>query len=366
MRPSTYYDTIAAGFSSVQVPVRGDFLLVSSRRGAASSAAAQVRSFMSGRCRSVEIEGRPTLNNIRRLLPNVGQPHTVVALGGGSVIDAAKVVAFASTQIDGSAWFERWQQGGRLDVPARLMPNIVAIPTLIGSGAEVTSFATIWLDDRKLSLEHPQLKPERVICSAANLEGLAYAPALFAALDAFSHALEAIWNRNATSGSDIAAGQSLSRLAQLLPQFRPDAPLLPMDDLFDISMSSGTAIAITRTALAHSMSYPLTCELDIPHGLACSFALPEVARFNLSVGQIRLQPAAHALGCSTKELPQTIARLYDGSGLNALARRYLPRDAVDRVKGSMADGVRSTNNLRSATESQARCLARSAISRIWA
>ena len=366
MRSSTYYNTISGGLSSVQVPSRGYFLLVSSRRGAASPAAAQIRSLTCGKSRSVEIEGRPTPSNIRRILLGLGCPHTVVALGGGSVIDAAKVVAFASAQMDGPKWLERWLENGVLGAPVRQVPNIIAIPTLLGSGAEVTPFATIWLDDRKISLEHPQLKPSAVICLASYMDGLAYAPALFAALDAFSHALEAIWNRNATSNSDAAAERSLTMLAHLLPRFRIDAPLPPMEDLFDISVYSGCAIAITRTAVAHSISYPFTCELDVPHGLACSFALPEVARFNLSVEGSRLQPAANAFRCSTKELPQMIARLYDDSGLSVLARRYLPRNAVDLIKGSMADGGRSSNNLRSVTECEARSLARSAISRIWA
>ena len=362
----TSCDTIAAALSAVRLLTEGEWLVVSSGRGAASLPATLIRSFANGQCLSVTVEGKPTPSNLRPLLLLSGRPAVIIAIGGGSVIDASKIVAMASAHLHGPNWFERWLETGELGEPAFSVPPIVAVPTLVGSGSEMTPFATIWKFDRKLSLEHPDLKPSVVVRAASNIVGAPYGATLFAALDAMSHALEAIWSRNATSSSDLAAQKALIGLAELLPQFRIGQPLPPLDAIFEISLNSGSAIAITRTALAHSISYPLTCEFGLPHGLACSFALPEISRFNLARGEARILPAAQALDCPAIELPQVLERLFENLGLNELARHYLPRDTLDRLEGQLLDGKRSANNYRSVTEHEARSLVKSAVARIWA
>lgn len=357
-------DTYDVALSDVPSPAESGWLVVSSARGAASPPAIRVKSIANDHFQSAMIAGTPTPATLRPLLTS-RRPGVVIAIGGGSVIDAAKIISLASAHLDGPGWFERWLETGEVGVPSFSLPQIVAIPTLVGSGSEMTPFATVWQAQRKLSLEHPDLKPTAVIRTAQNLVGAPYSATLFAAADAMSHALEAIWSRNATVSSNLAAQRALTTLAHLLQYFRVNRPMPVLDTLFQISRDSGNAIADTRTALAHSISYSLTCEFGLPHGLASSFALPEIARFNIECGEARLLPAAQALGCSTGGLPHVIERLFESVGLNALARQYLPPNTVNRLSGPLLDGKRSANNCRAVTEHEARSLVGSAVVRIW-
>jgi alcohol dehydrogenase len=65
--------------------------------------------------------------------------------------------------------------------------------------------------------------------------------------------------------------------------------------MMEASLLAGLAISQTRTALAHSMSYPVTAHFDVPHGIACSFTLPSILAFNAASDDGRLQEAARAL-----------------------------------------------------------------------
>ena len=96
-------------------------------------------------------------------------------------------------------------------------------------------------------------------------------------LDALSHALESLWSRWADPVSTALASQAVSRLPDALRGLveSPDSPRL-RGRACEGALLAGLASSRTRTALAHSISYPFTAELGLPHGLACSFALPEL------------------------------------------------------------------------------------------
>jgi alcohol dehydrogenase len=229
----------------------------------------------------------------------------------------------------------------------------------------MTPFAAIWLDDRRLSLEHAALKPKVVVRAAANLAGAPREAVLFAALDAMSHAFEAIWNKNANPASDAAAHSALARLSKLLPTIIKSHA--PEEGLLQIAADAGCAISITRTSVAHSISYPFTYELNVPHGLAASFALPELTTLNLENDSTdRLAIAANALSCAPLELPDVITRLFDVVGANEFSRAYLLPNAHEGIQGRMIDRTRSVNNICSVTEDQARKIAERALKRIWA
>lgn len=268
--------------------------------------------------------------------------YPLVAFGGGAVIDFAKLVA---SQIAGPAG-------------AAKFPSIIAIPTVVGSGSERTPFASVWTPSGKHSVEHPGLRPEAVILIPALALSVPNDLAAVSALDALSHALEAIWNRNASPASDRFAAAAIPALAHGLDRLahaKGETNSATIGRLMTGASLAGEAIALTRTAIAHSISYPLTAELRMPHGLASAFTLAEIARFNQSA-HARVEVIAHAFECDRREVPDRIERLLRVAGVGA-ALELPGRAALEAIATQMTGSPRAANNIRTVTEGQARAIA---------
>ena len=322
------------------------------RRGAA----ARAERSLGGRLVSVldVVSPNPDMDDIdgHRELFRQGDPQALIALGGGSAIDTAKAAArLMSTEVTLSENL----RGGREFRCARRIP-IIAIPTTSGTGSEVTPFATIWdrKARRKRSIEGADILPETAILDPTLTVGLPKDATMSTGLDAVSHSLESVWSRRAGPISTALAVGSLRLSLVALPRLALD-----LDDLgsrrsmMTASTMAGLAIAQTRTALAHSISYPLTAELDVPHGLACGFALPEVLEFNAGSDDGRLLKLSKDLGYhSVIELKEALEILLDTIGADRMMRELVgdPR-AVLKRKDRMIDGSRASNNLRPADAS---------------
>jgi alcohol dehydrogenase len=206
----------------------------------------------------------------------------IIALGGGSVIDTAKGFALAlKTDISNPLrvnLLESESQSWDSKLP------LIAVPTTSGTGSEVTPFATIWDTEtnKKYSLNTNFLFPDIAILDASLTQTLPKTLTLYTSLDAISHALESLWNNNRTTESEAVALKAL-RLANksFLPLMGDLANIDLRSDLQVASTYAGLAISHTRTAIAHSISYPMTLAYDMPHGLACSFTLPKILKLHL-------------------------------------------------------------------------------------
>jgi alcohol dehydrogenase len=199
----------------------------------------------------------------------------VIALGGGSVIDAAKVLASSNNGFAPVRDFLELGTGeNRLgDYP------IIAIPTTAGTGSEVTKWATVWDTEaqKKYSLSRHALYPTHAVIDPELMLGLPRELTISTALDALSHALESIWNHNNNPVSANHAVFAATEIMKTLPQLAIDLQNLDLRSrMARASLFAGLAFSNTRTALAHSVSYPITLKYHVPHGLACSFTLPMV------------------------------------------------------------------------------------------
>jgi len=100
---------------------------------------------------------------------------------------------------------------------------------------------------------------------------------LYTGLDAISHALESLWNKNRTPVSEALALKALTLANEALPDVLNQPNSLYFREMMQqAAVLAGLAISRTRTAIAHAISYPLTMRFGVPHGLACSFTLPEI------------------------------------------------------------------------------------------
>jgi phosphonate metabolism-associated iron-containing alcohol dehydrogenase len=204
-------------------------------------------------------------------------PEVIVALGGGSVIDAAKVVAAGGK---GFGAVKRFLENGG-DGDTLTATPIVAIPTTAGTGSEVTSWASVWDTDigRKYSLSRQSLYPTDALIDPELMVAMPRELTISTALDALSHSLESIWNVNGNPVSTNHAVNAATEILDCLPELADDLHNMDLRTrIAGAATFAGLAFSNTRTALAHSISYPITLRHGTPHGIACSFSLPMVMR----------------------------------------------------------------------------------------
>ena len=205
----------------------------------------------------------------------------VIALGGGSVIDCAKVMLTRPAHGRFDELMALLEGADVAPAAGRGHRRLLAVPTTAGTGSEVTPWATVWdpARARKLSLQLPWTWPQAAIVDAELMLSLPHEATLASGLDALSHALESLWNahRNPVSASlAVSAARSIvSTLPRLLAE--PGRPEL-RERLATAALQAGLAFSNTRTALAHSLSYDITLRHGTPHGIACSFSLPRIMR----------------------------------------------------------------------------------------
>ena len=203
--------------------------------------------------------------------------EVVVALGGGSVIDSAKVFAAAGGNFDRVARFLENKDGA----DALSFLPIIAVPTTAGTGSEVTCWATVWNEaqGKKYSLAHPRLYPETALLDPVLMLGKPHGLTLATGLDSLSHSLESIWNVNANPVSARHAVAASKLILKTLPDLLRDLGNLELRrTMAEASLFAGLAFSNTKTAIAHNISYPITLGWGVQHGIACSFTLPTVLR----------------------------------------------------------------------------------------
>jgi alcohol dehydrogenase len=291
------------------------------------------------------IEPNPSLAMLQGICGEVEAlpvpPEVLVALGGGSVIDSTKFLAAGHGQW---APVSHYLETGIGD-GGRALP-IIAIPTTSGTGSEVTSWATIWdpANQRKLSLSRLDLYAEAALVDPSLTASLPWPATLATGLDALSHALESIWNRNAspvTRGlATLAARDIMTALKRLSAgQDNLDA----RSQLALGSLRAGLAFSNTQTALAHNISYAITLELGIVHGIACSFCLPEVMQAACGADP-DCDAALMDIFGAVEQAPARLRSFLDALGVRPSPFEYgLSEDQWERIVSDAFDGPRGRN-----------------------
>lgn len=190
----------------------------------------------------------------------------LISIGGGSSIDTAKAIKAGLNA--GSA--EEVIQN-RLSIRTEY-PHI-AVPGTAGTGSEATQIAVVYVNGRKVSLNHPSLRPDGVLMDAGLLDTLPLYHKKSCALDALAQGIESYWSRGSNEDSKVHAYLAIIGVLDNLKAYLA-GDLHAADEMLDASYQSGKAIQITRTTAAHAMSYMLTKKLGLAHGHACMLTLP--------------------------------------------------------------------------------------------
>jgi len=203
------------------------------------------------------------------------QFELIIAIGGGSVMDVAKFISVHNINKD-YQFVEDLTKEKILKKDYKIIP-IISIPTTAGTGSEVTPYSTIWdvQEKQKYSLNLPDLFSEVAIYDPVLTLTVPKDITIQTGLDALSHSLESIWNKNASPVTINYAVKSAKLIVNNLVNLANDLDNLDLrDDMMMACMYAGLAFSNTQTAIAHAISYYVTVNKGIPHGLACSFTLP--------------------------------------------------------------------------------------------
>ncbi len=201
----------------------------------------------------------------------------ILAIGGGSVLDASKYFSVYNEKKE-SKFVTNIIKGNIEKKDYKTIP-IISVPTTAGTGSEITPWATIWdMDEKKkYSLHLPELFSKIALYDPTLTLSVPKDITIQTGLDTLSHALESIWNKNANPITINYAIKSAKIIMKYLPLLVNDLQNLEYrTEILKACMYAGLAFSNTQTAIAHAMSYYITVNKGIPHGIACSFTLPMI------------------------------------------------------------------------------------------
>jgi alcohol dehydrogenase class IV len=211
----------------------------------------------------------PTVDTIVDLLDAAGNddPAAVIGIGGGSVIDASKLLGAALAQP-----FEL-ATGLKPDSDRVAGPPTLMVPTTAGTGAECTQVAMLWAGGRKVMFVHPLLVPHGAVLDPELLASAPPSVVAASGMDAVSHAVEAMLSTLATPLTQTRSRAALALLADgLLPAFQTrDAHALARVSLG--AFEAGLALSAS-VVIGHSLAYAIAARARLSHGVSCAVALP--------------------------------------------------------------------------------------------
>lgn len=219
--------------------------------------------------------------------------HALFAIGGGSVIDLAKMIVYQCVT-------------KKLPVPL-----LAAAPTTAGSGTEATHFAVVYKRKKKVSVVHQKMLSALAILDPVLTYSLSPIQTAVSGMDVLAQAIESYWNVNANEMSRAYSKESISLWNAYFLKAAKEPDNLSREKMLWASHLAGKAINITRTTGPHALSYFLTANYGVPHGQAVAIFLPLFFLYN-EPGKDLLE----LMGCSSvAKAKEKIERMMKEAGL---------------------------------------------------
>jgi acetaldehyde dehydrogenase / alcohol dehydrogenase len=263
-------------------------------------------------------------------------PQALIAVGGGSVLDAAKAMRLfhESPEVD-----MRTLTLPFLDARKRVAAypqkahdlRLIAIPTTAGTGSEVSPAAVLTADGRKLTLVDYTLVPDMAVVDPKLT--LTMPPSLTAdtGVDALTHALEAAVSIFASPYTDAFCMQAVNLILDALPRaYRDGADLEARTQMSNASTLAGLAFSNAFLGVGHALAHAAGARFGIPHGRACGIFLPRVLRYNAAL-PTKFMPAPGYTHYVAPEKYSQIAWILGVHGRSEDARRETLFERVDEV-----------------------------------
>lgn len=242
-----------------------------------------------------DVMPEPTAGHILELCGRVNKERfdLIVGIGGGSVLDVAKLISVLLTNeqaIEDMLGVDKVEKPG--------IPTVL-IPSTAGTGSEVTPNAIVTLPEQelKIGVVSRHLLPRLVILDPLLTMELPQVHTAATGMDAFTHAIESYISTKANPISDMFALESIRLISRnILTAYRNGSDPHAREQMLLGSMYGGMALTAAGTAAVHALAYPLGGKFNIPHGVANSMLLPHVMKFNESAVRARLMRVGIAMG----------------------------------------------------------------------
>jgi len=270
--------------------------------------------------RFFDFEANPNIKDVQVGINIISsfKPDLIIAIGGGSVIDIAKLInVFAVHVTKEKEIYEFVNESSSVKQPGL---SLIAIPTTSGTGSEATHFAVVYIGNKKYSFAHKYVLPDfSIIDPSLSYSNPAYIKAC-SGFDALSQAIESFWAVGSTEESRGYSREAIRIILSSIEMAVVESDEKSMDRMSLAANLAGKAINISKTTAAHAVSYPITKFLDIPHGHAVALTLGSffVINSNYSESQLNDVRGIDYFDNISKEL----LNLFDCSGPKQASEKW--------------------------------------------
>jgi len=294
------------------------------------------------------VRPNPEVGNLRKGLEEISKfhPDLIIGIGGGSALDLAKMLAalYAKPPLD-----LELLTCGEVELGARKL-HLVLVPTTAGSGAEATHFSVLYQNHRKYSIAGGGLLPDQIFLDPALVTTGSKNQLAASGLDALCQCVESIWAIGATTESQDIAAEGLRLVSKSLVDF-VNGDFHLAEKMQWGSHLGGHAINTSRTTAPHALSYFLTTELAVPHGIAVASTIGYFIDHHKS--------ATRSSNTVRPEIAQTMERIIESLQITQETRavKYFndlftqlglnaPRSYWPQSSNLIGDWIRSANQER--------------------
>lgn len=249
-----------------------------------------------------EIEPNPSCQTVDKAvaLARENKVDVVIGLGGGSTMDASKMV---SCLIDNEgSIFDYYSTGNKTLLPRKA--QLICIPTTAGTGSEVTNIGVYTNKEThtKMPFASEYFWPDIALIDPKLTYTLPPHITASTGMDAFCHAIEAYWSVNSNPISDAL---SISVIKKILDNIEmavnEPGNVEARNNMSFASVTAGISFSQTKTTGIHAVSFPLTVDFGASHGIACSITLPAFIRFAYAGRKSKMDYLFTVLGFSSIE-----------------------------------------------------------------
>jgi 3-deoxy-alpha-D-manno-octulosonate 8-oxidase len=257
----------------------------------------------------VNVDSEPKTGSIDALVGQIkglseGTPDGIIGIGGGSTLDIAKAVSLLLTNPGSSADYQGWDL---IDIPGVYK---VGIPTLSGTGAEISRTTILTGPEKKLGINSDYTLYDQIVLDPELVAGVPKDQWFYTGMDCYIHDIESLAGTFINQFSRAYGEKSLELCRQVFLEDHDDAA----DKLMMASYFGGMSIAYSQVGACHALSYGLSFVLDVHHGIGCCIAFDQLEEFYPEgVNEFKAMMERHQI-----ELPRNITSSLSDSEMDGM------------------------------------------------